>query len=177
MTLFQNKYRIKSARKPDWNYAWPGWYFVTVCTKNRTCVLGKVTDGAVDLSRVGAYADACWRKIPHHYPKVEIDEFIVMPNHVHGIIVIKGPNPVFQRGVATPAKTLVGKEPEPGSLGNVVGSFKAAVSYGCGKQHPGFGWQPRFHDHVIGSEKSLGAIREYIRPNPANWQKDEFFMA
>jgi REP element-mobilizing transposase RayT len=180
MTLFRDKYRIESARKPGWDYSWLGWYFVTICTENKRCVFGKVSDDVVHLSPLGAYVASCWREIPGHYSKVEIDEFIVMPNHMHGIVVITGDNPVPElrrRGKVAPAKTLAEVRPKSGSLSNVVGSFKSAVSYWCGTQHPGFGWQARFHDRIIRGDKALQAMREYIRNNPANWLKDEFFVA
>jgi putative transposase len=142
--------------------------------------LGRVMDGSMNLSDIGAYANACWQQIPTHHGKVEIDEFIVMPNHVHGIIVIIGPErlpELRKRGEIRRTMELSSVHPKAGSLGAVVGSFKAAVSYWCRTQNLAFGWQARFHDRIIRGRNSLKAVREYIRENPANWQRDELFVA
>jgi putative transposase len=180
MTLFRDTYRIESARKPYWDYSCRGWYFVTICTKNRRPIFGKVIDDAVDLSAIGRHTTVCWQEIPEHHPNVEIDEFIVMPNHVHGIIVLTGLErlPALRRcGQIKQIAELSAVHPQPGSLGAVIGSFKAAVSYWCRTQGHEFGWQPRFHDRIIRGKNSLKAVREYIRDNPANWRKDTLFVA
>lgn len=180
MTLFRQTYRIESARKPHWDYSWPGWYFVTTCTKDMKIRFGKVLDGSVNLSSIGAYAAACWREIPVHHPGVTIDEFIVMPNHIHGIIVISGPErlPALpRRGEIKRTMELSAVHPKSGSLGAIVGSFKAAVTYWCRTQNFEFDWQPRFHDRIIRGKNSLKNIREYIRENPANWHKDDLYVA
>jgi REP element-mobilizing transposase RayT len=180
MTLFRETYRIESARKPYWDYCCPGWYFVTICTKNRRPLFGKVVDDEVDLSAIGGYTAGCWQEVPAHHRNVEIDEFIVMPNHVHGIIVLTGPErmpALRRRGQIKRTAELTSVHPQPGSLGAVVGSFKAAVSYWCRTHNLEFGWQARFHDRIIRGKNSLKAIREYIRENPANWRKDTLFVA
>jgi putative transposase len=92
MTLFRNKYRIETTRLRDWNYAARGWYFVTICIENKRGYFGRIIDAQQYLSALGEYAEACWREIPSHHKNVTLDEFIVMPNHVHGIIVIDGRN-------------------------------------------------------------------------------------
>jgi len=180
MTLFRETYRIASVRKPYWDYSSPGWYFVTICTKNQKCLFGKVVDDAVDLSVIGRHTTACWCEIPVHHCNVEIDEFIVMPNHVHGIVVLTGPErlPVLRRrGQIKQIAELTSVHPQPGSLGAVVGSFKAAVSYWCRTHNFEFGWQARFHDRIIRDKNSLKAVRDYIRKNAANWRKDTLFVA
>src|SRR5579884_3843049 len=91
MTLFRNKYRIETIRRTDWNYAASGCYFVTICNKNKRCYFGRIVDAQMDFSALGKCAEACWREIPSHHKNVTLDEYIVMPNHVHGIIVIDGP--------------------------------------------------------------------------------------
>lgn len=85
---FKNKYRIPSARLQAWDYANEGFYFVTICTKNRILHFGDVVDKKMVLSEMGMIADKCWMDIPKHFPFVNLDKYIVMPNHVHGIIVI-----------------------------------------------------------------------------------------
>jgi len=87
---FQNKYRIASARLPGWNYGWNASYFITICTKDRECFFGEIVNGGMNLSKTGVIADLMWYEIKNHAKGVELDEFIVMPNHVHGIITLNG---------------------------------------------------------------------------------------
>lgn len=88
MEKYQNKYRIPPARAPFWDYAWNASYFVTVCTQNRICWFGNVVNGQMVLSEIGEIAHQCWSDIPKHFPFVKLDAFVVMPNHVHGIVTI-----------------------------------------------------------------------------------------
>jgi putative transposase len=180
MTLFRDQYRIESARKPYWDYSLPGWYFVTICTKDRKTYFGRVVDSSMTHSSIGAFAAACWQEIPTHHTNIDIDEFIVMPNHVHGIIAISGPErlpELRKRGEIRRRLELSSVYPKTGSLGAVVGSFKSAVTRWCREQNVEFGWQARFHDRIIRGKNSLKAVREYIRENPANWHRDELFVA
>ena len=85
---FRDRYRIKTARLPQFNYGQNGYYFVTICTKNREEYFGQVIDDTVRLSDIGEIAHRCWMEIPIHFSCVNIDEFIVMPNHIHGILAI-----------------------------------------------------------------------------------------
>lgn len=92
MDKFKNRYRIASTRAPFWDYGWNAAYFVTICTLNRTCWFGNVVDGKMDLSPMGHVANSCWYEIPNHFPFVELGAHIIMPNHVHGIVVINKPD-------------------------------------------------------------------------------------
>jgi hypothetical protein len=85
---YQNKYRIASARLQTWDYGWNAAYFVTICTQNRECFFGNIVDGNMHLSETGIIAHKFWMEIPNHFPFVKLGEFIVMPNHVHGIVII-----------------------------------------------------------------------------------------
>ena len=85
---FKNRYRIKSARKAEWDYTSEGWYFVTICAKNMEQFFGNITDGKMNLSEIGKIAQDYWQEIPKHFPFTELDEFSIMPNHTHGIIGI-----------------------------------------------------------------------------------------
>jgi putative transposase len=178
MTLFREKYRIESARKPGWDYTLPGSYFVTICTHEKKPYFGRVSNATVDLSPIGKYADACWKEAPQHHKRIDIDDFVVMPNHMHAIVIIGGPErlpEMRKREKFKRVAELDGVRPKANSLGAVVGSFKSAVTQWCEAQHVEFGWQPRFHDRIIRGKNSLKAIREYIRNNPANWEKDVFY--
>jgi len=180
MTLFRKKYRIESARKPGWDYTLPGWYFVTICRQERKPYFGRVANAIVNLSPIGEYADACWKEVPQHHQHVELDEFVVMPNHIHGIVIIGGPErlpEMRKREKFKRVADLNDVRPKANSLGAVVGSFKSAVTQWCMAKHVEFDWQPRFHDRIIRGKNSLEAIRKYIRDNPANWCKDTFYVA
>jgi putative transposase len=179
MTLFRNKYRIETTRLRDWNYAARGWYFVTICIENKRGYFGRIIDAQQYLSALGEYAEACWREIPSHHKNVTLDEFIVMPNHVHGIIVIDGPGcmpPLRRRGERRPVQPLPAVSPKASSLGGVVRSYKSAVSTWAHAKGLKFNWQPRFHDRIIRGKNSLENIRQYIRNNPINWEKDTEFV-
>ena len=180
MTLFRKKYRIESARKPGWDYTLPGSYFVTICTLGKKLYFGRVENAIVNLSPIGEYADACWREVPQHHEHIDIDEFVVMPNHIHAIVIIGGPErlpELRKREKFKRVAELNGVRPKANSLGAVVGSFKSVVTQWCEAQRMEFEWQPKFHDRIIRGKNSLKAVREYIRDNPANWCKDKFYVA
>ena len=87
---FQNKYRIPSARLQHWDYGWDAAYFVTICTKDRECFFGEIENGLMNLSKIGVIADVLWYEIKNHATNIELGEFVVMPNHIHGIIILNG---------------------------------------------------------------------------------------
>src|SRR6056297_360165 len=89
---FKGKYRIESARLQNWDYGWNALYFVTICTKNRECFFGEIQDGKMEFSKIGEKAGKFWLEIPEHFPFVKLDVHVVMPNHVHGIIIIDKPD-------------------------------------------------------------------------------------
>ncbi len=133
--LFENKYRISSARLQGWDYSWNGYYFVTICVKDRECIFGRIENGETVLSRIGEIVNQWWQEIPGHFSFVRLDEFVIMPNHVHGIIVInkgngaKMVNSDIRRDVACNVSTQFSNiSPKRGSLSSVIQSFKSAVT-------------------------------------------------
>lgn len=96
------KYRSQTTRLRTRNYGWNAAYFVTICTKNREYFFGKIADGQMQLTDIGQIAEKCWNEIPQHFPFVQLGAFVVMPNHVHGIIVIDGPFLVEPQNIAAP---------------------------------------------------------------------------
>ena len=176
MTLYQNKYRVTSARLKGWDYRAPGWYFVTICTHDHRCIFGDIVSGQIRLSPSGQVADSELRNLPNHYPNISIDCFIVMPNHIHTVIVIDGqhrhsPNPETR---AEPSRNnLVVIPPKAGSLAAIVRSYKAGVTHRCHAMGlKTFAWQAGFYDHIVRGNTALQAIRDYIEQNPANWPQD-----
>lgn len=180
MEKFNNKYRISSIRAPFWDYGWNAAYFITICTKNRQCWFGDVVDGKMDLSAMGHIANSCWNEIPHHFPFVELGAHVIMPNHVHGILIINKPKDVH-RGVETqhfasppsqPPKMGKPKNqfaPQSQNLASIIRGFKIGVTKNARQIHPTFAWQTRFHDHIIRDDASYQRINEYIKTNPARW--------
>ncbi len=169
---FKNKYRIESARLRSWDYTSPGWYFVTVCTKQMKPFFGEIDQGSPILIEIGQTAYQYWSEIPKHHNNTTIDEFIVMPNHIHGIIVIVE----TLHATSLPRLIMSSISPRKGSLGVIVRSYKSAVTRWARKNgHPDFAWQPRFYDHIIRNEDALSRIRSYIQNNPEKWEHDKYF--
>ena len=166
-----------SLRLRDYNYAQVGAYFVTICTQDRACLFGNIVEAAMVFNEAGLIVDTCWHAIPKHFPHMDVDEFVIMPNHLHGILLIKpapegarfiapGSNPP---AMATPALVAeTGAMNRAPTLGAVVRAFKARVTHALG--HPI--WQRNYYDHIVRSETALHRIREYIAHNPAQWAMD-----
>jgi len=158
MSRFQQVYRVESSRLKDWDYSNPWWYYATINTKNHVEYFGKVENGEMVLSEAGKIAEKSWNEIPLHYKHVETDYFIIMPNHVHGIIIIK------ETVETRHASSLQHKHK---TLSDVIGSFKSAVTKKIRESgYNSFSWQPRFYDRIIRNEKELINIRKYISENP-----------
>jgi len=164
MTYDPKKHHRRSIRWYGYDYAQAGWYFVTVCTQGHVCLFGRVVDGQMRLNDAGRMVQAVWNQLVDHYARVQTDAFIVMPNHIHGIIELTADGAVG--GVL--------------SLADVVHRFKTLATKRyidgvnqCGwSAFPGRLWQRNYHEHVIRSERSLNRIRQYIADNPARWADD-----
>jgi len=178
MTLFRQTYRIESARLAGWNYTYCGWYFVTICVKDRQCVFGEIVDGEMQLSSVGKIVEEEWLKTAKLRSYVMLDAWVLMPNHLHGIIVLEKDDPgavETSRGDVSETRRWRVSTPrlQPHSLGSIINQFKGAATKRIRTTTvPDFSWQSRFYDHVIRSEKSLEKIREYILNNPMQWEMD-----
>ena len=168
----------RSIRLKGYDYTRAGAYFVTICTKDRACLFGDVADGVMRLNQMGHIVRQCWLAIPDHFPHVLLDEFVVMPNHVHGILVIM---PTHDVG-ATHASPLQNDDtptrprgPQPRSVASIVGSFKSAAAKRINEHRgtPGAPiWQRNYYEHIIRDDESLNLIRNYIADNPLRWQID-----
>lgn len=174
MSLFKNKYRNGTCRKPGWNYGNPGYYFVTICVKPRLPVFGSIKNDQVILSDIGVQAHQCWQDIPKHFPNAQIDAYIIMPDHVHGIIIINprryvGPQ-VGLRHHHWYTKQQNGANifgPQSRNLASIIRGFKIGVTqYAHAHNINDFSWQRLYYDHIIRNERSLQRIRHYIISNP-----------
>ncbi len=173
MGLYRNRYRKDSTRLKDGDYSSSGYYFVTICTKNQECSFGDVKDGKVRLTRIGEAAKEYWQEILEHFKNVKLDEYVVMPNHVHGIIVIGNDNVETQHFAS-----LQGQRnqfgPQSNNLASIIRGYKIGVKKWSTINGMHFAWQPRFYEHIIRNEESLKKIREYILNNPKRWESDEY---
>ena len=174
MALFKNKYRTDSIRLKGWDYRNSGYYFVTICTKDRHPYFGQIVKGEMCLSSIGEIATQCWREIPKHHENVDLDEFMIMPNHTHGIVILCNPIGTLHTPSPQDKSIMSNISPKAGSLSTIIRSYKSAVTRLCGLQGvKQFAWQTRFYDHIIRDEKSLRNIRRYIMNNPAKWELDK----
>ena len=170
--------RRHSIRLPGYDYTRLGSYFVTICSLEYKPIFGKVLNGEVKLNESGQIVTRCWSQLPSHFPQVELDAFIVMPNHIHGIINItkRSVGATHASPLQTEVRTRPG--PKPGSLGVIVGSFKSAVTRRINKlcNTPGTPvWQRNYFEHIIRSNKALDTIRRYILNNPTHWELDRYY--
>ncbi len=140
---FKNRYRIESARLSYWDYSSPGLYFVTVCTKFFEPYFGKIDRGFSLLNELGQTVFQYWSEIPQHHKNIAIDEFIVMPNHIHGIIVIVETLHATSLQSTSLLPTMSSISPRKGSLGVIIRSFKSGVTrWARMNSYPNYAWQP-----------------------------------
>lgn len=180
---FKNKYRISSTRLQTWDYGNDGAYFITICTRHRKHFFGEIVLGEfeqeMNLNDYGKIADLYWEEIPEHFPIIELGNYVVMPNHVHGILIIDNPSKIANSDSDLKNKKTIGQlrfqNQGKDTVSSVVGSYKSAVSKEIHKSFPKFAWQARFHDHVIRDAESFERIQNYIANNPKNWKEDRFF--
>jgi REP element-mobilizing transposase RayT len=167
MPYDQQRHHRRSIRLKGYDYSQAGAYFVTICIERRMCLLGAIRDGDVCHNPAGEMVTAVWSELAAHYPGVDTDEFIIMPNHVHGIIL------------------LVEPDEGPGlTLGDVVHRFKTLTTsqYAQGVKElgwepfPGRLWQRNYYERIVRNERELQATRAYIIGNPFHWVQDEYHM-
>ena len=181
---YQNKYRIPSNRLRGYDYGANACYFVTICTKNRGHYFGEIVNGEMQLSEIGKIVQSEWSKTTALRPDMNLllDEFVVMPNHFHGIVCI-GDNQynmcdcrdemhcVSTLPTLQPYKNKFGTQSK--NLASIIRGFKIAVTVYSRKQNIDFAWQERFHDRIIRDHIELENTRTYIFNNPQNWNDDE----
>jgi REP element-mobilizing transposase RayT len=163
-----------------YDYAQAGAYFVTICTQARVCLFGEVTDGVICVNDVGGIVHEEWLRTASLRPRVTLDAFIVMPNHVHGIIVLGGRGtlqraPTDQHAPTDGATVERFGRPTSNSLPTIVRLFKAATTKRINEWRgtPSAPvWQRSFYEHIIRNEAALNRIRQYILDNPARWMFD-----
>jgi putative transposase len=170
MAYDPHKHHRRSIRLKGYDYSQAGAYFVTICIKGGQCLLGHVVDGVMQLNELGEIVQACWDDLPSHYPNVILDAFGIMPNHVHGIIVIDDVGAgLVGAGVGAGFKPAPTKRH---GLPEIMRAFKTFSARRINVMRDQVGtplWQRNYYEHIIRNERALNAIREYIINNPANW--------
>ena len=167
----------RSIRLAGYDYSHPGAYFVTLVTHQRQCLFGEITDGEMHLSAMGQIADEHWRAIPEHFPQVELGNYIIMPNHIHGIIIIHLSPAVGASHWDAPTNNApdapTPNGPQRGSLGAILGAYKMSVTRRIDREwHSNLIWQRNYYEHILRSEEELQHIIPYIQNNPSSWQSD-----
>ncbi len=178
-------HRRKSIRLQGYDYSQAGAYFITVCTHNRVPLFGEIVDGVMVLNTAGQIVEKCWCAIPEHFPQVTLDEFVVMPNHVHGIITIGttvGANDYLpQPSDETPTQS--NETPQPlqhgtsRTIGSMVRGFKIGVTrWFRANTDIHAVWQRNYYEHIIRHEDAYLKIAEYIQTNPQRWDTDTYYV-
>lgn len=197
MTLFKNKYRAETTRLKGWDYAQDGYYFITVCIKNRVCLLGDIVDGTMKLNEYGKIVNDCWFDLPNHYSNIKLDVFCIMPNHIHGIIIINNgivdtglkpvsinvskPSGIVDTGFKPVSTTTPHTTPPPKKrhgLFEFVRALKTFSARRINELRKSVGdevWQSRFHDRIVRNNIALQKIRNYIENNPKAWHHDKHY--
>ena len=183
---YKNKYRIPSARLQSWNYAASAAYFITICTQDRVHYFGEVRNKEMHLNEIGKLAEQEWLNTIELRPdmNLELGQFVVMPNHFHGIVII-GDNEYNRNNDLSIIETLQSIRtnkisvnsfgPQSKNLSAIIRGFKGTVTKNARVINPEFKWQERFHDNIIRDGKAFDNIQNYIYNNPNNWKEDTFY--
>jgi REP element-mobilizing transposase RayT len=164
-----------------YDYAQAGEYYVTLCIKDRESLLGEIIRNEMHLSRIGEVVKECWEEIPEHFSHARLDEFAIMPNHMHGIIILVGtrhavsqPYAVSQREKISPPSFGQFGKPICGSLSTIIRSFKSAASNRIHSEgYSAFAWQRNYYEHIIRDGHDLDRIQRYIANNVSKWSEDK----
>ena len=163
-----NIHHRRSIRLKGYDYSQAGLYFITINIQHRKCLFGTIERREMVVNDFGIIASQEWEKLPEQFTNIALDVFQVMPNHIHGILLLTG-------AASCPAKTI--------TVGNIVGAYKSQVANLCltifKQKHPGeiMGklWQRNYHEHIVRDEQSFLRIAHYITNNPSNWNEDRFY--
>ena len=200
---YLNKYRIKSHRRPNWDYSNNGAYFITICTQHNICNLGKIENNKMNLSDYGKIIETEWHKSFEIRKELFLDEFIIMPNHMHAIIILEnnemkmnddmdGDMPVQTHGRASLSSQMPSQSPSqmpirlPKSISSFIAGFKSAINSKIDDyidennldipkyNRKNHFFQPNYNDHIIRNDKAYHNIKNYIINHPTKWEKDKF---
>ncbi len=169
-----------SIRIPRYDYSQAGYYYITICTEKHEDLFGVIENSQIILSDLGIIVKECWEDIPNHFPNISLDQWIIMPNHLHGILVISSKDALTPVGVQDLEPLQSGdcsyhrfQHISKQSIGAIVQSFKGTVTREWHKENPDQNiWQRNYWERVVRNEKELLAFREYIQNNVLSWELD-----
>ncbi|WP_281225202.1 transposase [Flavobacterium aquiphilum] len=179
---FRNKYRVPSVRLQNWDYGTNGAYFITICTKEMQSFFGEVVNNVMNLNEIGILAEKYWTEIVKKFPYIELGNFQIMPNHMHGILII-------DKSITLGETQLIASEQSKNKTGGCTGQnnpmlaenisrvirwYKGRCTFEMRKINQKFEWHNRFHDHIIRNSESFERIQNYIEENPLKWNEDKF---
>ncbi len=205
--VFADKYKLKSPRLKNFDYSSPGLYFITICTYRHNNFFGKIINNKHELSKMGLIVNQCLIDIPKHFKKITLDEYIVMPNHVHILFHVETPymastqkhsSQILTKNISRNLKQTNFNHVETHhdasltkrynnyfyhriairssqTIPLIIKQFKSAVTRQINSKTVFFAWQPRYHDIIIKDEKQYFTIKNYIKNNVINWEKDKYF--
>jgi putative transposase len=167
-------------RLRTYDYSAAGIYFVTICTYGKRCTLGRVVEDVVHLSRAGKVVEECWRALRQRFARAELDEFVVMPNHLHGLIILQSGGtgtasavPLRHQDILTPERSF--GQPKAGELPTIIRSLKSKATRRINDLRGTVGaamWQRGYDEHVVRNVEELEHLRRYILENPLKWALD-----
>ena len=164
--IFHRRHR-RSIRLPEYDYSQSGCYYITICTNHRELVFGNIKNAEMELSELGEIVKKYLLEIPQHFENVFLDEYIIMPNHIHfniNIVGVQNFEPLQHK-----YQNII-----PKSVGSIIRAYKASVTHWCRKNgYPNFKWQKNYFEHIIRNEEDHFRITEYIKNNPLQWELDE----
>ena len=170
MKYNSDKHNRHSIRLKNYDYSQAGAYFVSICVQNRECVFGNIVDGEMHLNKWGEIIAEEWMRSSEIRKEIKLDEFVVMPNHIHGIVMIT------ESSVGATGRSPLPKGPARKSLGSFIAGLKSATRKRINEIRTNRGaplWQRNYYEHVIRNEEELKQIREYITGNPIKWTEDD----
>ena len=183
---FQDQFRVPSARLKNWDYGKNGAYFITICIHNKEFLFGEVVEknnhAKFKANKLGELAEIYWLEIVKQFPYVELGNFVIMPNHVHGILIIN--KPVETRFIASLLNTsssssgVIPDNKNPmlnNSISRIIRWYKGRCSFEIRKIKKEFSWQSRFYEHIIKDSESFEKIQDYILKNPQTWKEDKYY--
>jgi len=181
---FRGKYRVQSTRLKNWDYSSNGAYFITICTKNREHYFGEIANEKLQETEQSKICQNVWDDLPNHYPNCILDSFVIMPNHVHCIVIIENSVQSVRsvetglKPVSTMTTTITTNDANKSkryTISEIIRGYKTFTARKINNLQNTQGktfWQPRFYDHIIRNEHELNRIRGYIVNNPLNWEND-----
>lgn len=166
------RHKRRSIRLPGYDYSQAGAYYITVCTRDRKCLFGHLADGQMQLNDFGQVVQSVWVGLRQFCQDIELDAFVIMPNHIHGVIAIHDPVGAIHE---SPSHARQGVQGRRMLLSKIVGRLKMVsakqINALCGSPGQPL-WQRNYYEHIVRDEEALNRIRQYIADNPAQWEFD-----